>query len=130
MTIALTITWVLLFGFRLALEWLTDKFEFFRQWLIIATVALIVVSVVLAISLITYIAEQIAKWRNIIPKKSETQQAQAQETQRKKEKERGETRSERRAQRAARRSWREAQRNKIQRVEAYEKRWRRERGGR
>lgn len=126
MTTALAIFWVFLFAGRIAMEWLTEKYPFFGQWLTVATVALIVISVVLAFAFISFIVEQFGKWRNIFPPKSEAQQVQAQATQRKKDRERGETRAERRAQKAARAARREAERDKIQRIEAYEKRRMRE----
>lgn len=129
MTIGLIIAAVFLFGGRIALEGLAEKYQFLGQWLTVVTIALIVVSVVLAISLITYIAEQIAKWRNIIPQKSESQQGQIQAITRKKSRERENTRFEKKERRAVRTAWRQAEREKIQRVEAYEKRWKREKRG-
>lgn len=130
MMTALSITWVILFAFRLALEWLANKYEFFGQWLVISTIALIAVTGVLIISLIVYLFEQFARIRSLLPAKSEAQQEQAQAAHRKRERERGETRSERRARKAARAARRQAYRNKIQRVEAYEKRFWREIEGR
>ena len=125
MTIALTIAFVVLFAARILLAWLTQKYEFFEQWLAITTIALIVVSVVLAISLIVYLLEQFVKVRNMFPK-GESPQMQA--TQHRKEKERGETRSDRRERRERRRAEKKALRDKIRRVEAYEKRFWHDRG--
>ena len=130
MTIGLIIAAVVLFGGRIALELLAEKYQFLGQWLTIVTIALVVVTAVLIIAVLRNILEQFAAMRNLIPKKSEAQQGQVQAAQRKREKERGEMRAERRAQKSARAAWRQAEKAKIQRVESYEKQWRRERGGR
>lgn len=127
-TVALIIAWVLLFAFRVALEWLAAQYEFFEQWLVITMIALIAVSVFLAIDLVIHLMKRYAEMRNMFPK-SESQPMQAQSPQRKNDKEHGEGRSERREQRAARRAWRRAQRDKARRVESFEKLFQHKRGG-
>lgn len=120
-----TIAWVLLFGVRIALEWLANQYEVFGKWLTVATIALIVMTVVFAASFINFISKQFKEVKDAF-QPGESQQAQGQATQRKRDRERGETRAERRAQKAARAARREAERDKIQRIEAYEKRRMRE----
>lgn len=118
------IAWVVLFGVRIGLEFLAEQYEFFGQWLIIATIALIAVSVVLVSAFAAYLVQQWSEIKNLF-RKSDTEQT-ARSSAGKRSKASGSTWTERRAAKAARK---EALRAKIQRIEAYEKRWSREKGG-
>ncbi len=118
--ISLTIAFVVLFGLRIGMEYLADKYEFFGQWLTITTIALIVVTLVLVVSLGTYLLKRFAEAKKAFPTKGETPQEQA--AQRKKSRERGNAREERKENRARRAANKQAERDKIYRVEAFEKR--------
>ena len=120
-TITLTVAFFVLFGLRIGMEFLADKYEFFGQWLTLTTIALIVLTVVLTLSLEIYVVVLIKKlWNVFSSKREETPQEQA--AQRKKGKERADARTDKRENRAQRKQFKADERDRIYRAEAFEKR--------
>ncbi len=119
MTITLIIAFVLLLGGRLFLEWLSNKFEIFASWFLVANIALIVISVFLVMSLVTQIVKQIVEVRNAFPPKSETSRAAGV---RERGRENASVHESRREQKERKKKARKTEREKIRLIEAYEKR--------